>query len=190
MPLWFRIVRIWIPVSLAITAAVGFSYLATQQSYRNGLNDPQTQLALDAAQRLDKGASPESVVPTPVVEIGPSLAPFVIVYSKNNAPLAWSGTLDGKPPVPPAGVLDAARASTPHVVTWQPSEGVRIASVSEAAYDGRVVLAGRDMRLVEARVDDLGRLALLGWLAAVLGALAVVAIIEVLGRRWDRSAQL
>jgi hypothetical protein len=187
MPLWYRIARIWIPVALAITAAVGFTYLATQQSYRNGLDDPQVQLALDASRRLTAGDSPQSVIPTAVTDVDASLAPFVIVYSSDNTPLAWSGTLNGNAPVPPTGVLDAARASTPNKVTWQPAAAVRIASVSAAAADGRVVLAGRNMRLVEARIDDLGKLALLAWAAAVLGALAVVAALEAYARHWDAA---
>ena len=185
MPFWFRVARVWLPLAVAVTATIGFAYVATQQGYRNGLNDPQTQMTFDTASRLDSGAAAGSVVPTPVVDIDSSLAPFVIIYSAANQPIAWSGTLGGKPPVPPTGVLDAARTGTPNKVTWQPRPQVRIASVSVAAADGLVVLAGRNMRDVESRVSELGKLAALAWLTALLGSLAAATLVEVLGKRFE-----
>ena len=188
MPLWLRVARTWIPLAVVTTALVGFTYLGVQQSYRSGLNDPQVQLAEDGAARLDEGATPASVAGTGSVDIARSLAPFVIVYDAANAPLASSGHLDGSAPRPPAGVLDAARAAGSDTVTWQPRQGVRIASVSVATKDGRVVLAGRNMREVEARVDNLTAMAGLAWAAAFVGALVTCAVVEVVAGRVNRAA--
>ena len=41
MPLWFRVIRIWLPIAVAVTGLVGLTYVAVQQNYRNGLDDPQ-----------------------------------------------------------------------------------------------------------------------------------------------------
>jgi hypothetical protein len=188
MPLWFRIVRSWLPVALVATALVGFTYVAVQQVYRNGADDPQVQMAEDAAARLDAGDAVADVLVGDPVNMSASLAPFLIVYDAHNQVIAGTGVLNGASPVPPIGVLDTARAATRDRVTWQPADGVRIASVSAATRDGRVVLAGRSLREAERHVADLGPLALAGWIAALLGGLVVVAVIEIVGRRWDASA--
>jgi len=188
MPLWFCIVRIWLPIAVAVTAVSGLTYLAVQQSYRNGLDDPQLQLATDGAARLDAGASPQSVATSPTVDAEKSLAPFVVVLSPQDVVLASGATLGSGTAKPPAGVLATARSQGTDRVTWQPQAGVRIASVSAAAKDGRVVVAGRNMRAVEARIDDLGKIAALAWGAALIGVLIATFLTEFLGLRFERSA--
>ena len=187
MPLWFRIVRIWLPIAVALTAVMGLSYLAVQQSYRNGLDDPQLQLATDGAARLDAGGSPEGILTSPTVDADTSLAPFVIVFGSGDEVLASSATLAGGTPKPPAGVLAAARTSGTNRVTWQPQPGVRIASVSVASHDGRVVLAGRNMRAVESRIDDLAKITALAWAVALVGVLVATLLTELVGLRLERS---
>jgi hypothetical protein len=188
MPLWFRIMRLWLPVAIATTIVVGFAYVAVQQSYRMGADSPQVQLAEDGAAHLDAGGAESDIVPAESVNVDRSLAPFVIVYDAKNAVIDGSGVLDGSSPVPPAGVLDAARSAGLNRVTWQPRPNVRVASVSVAAKDGRVVLAGRSLREVEARIDDLTKMAGAAWIIALLGTLAASAALEAFGRRWDPQA--
>jgi hypothetical protein len=183
MPLWFRIARLWLPIAVVATALVGFTYLAVQQSYRNGADEPQTQLAEDAAAKLDAGAAVSDVVASGSVNIATSLSPFVIVYGPSNMVLEGSGVLQGDQPVPPAGVLDTARSAGVNRVTWQPSPGIRVASVSVATKDGRVVLAGRSLREAERHVDDLGKIALLAWTVTILATLATVAVVELAAGR-------
>lgn len=183
MPAWLRILRIWLPSALALTLLVGFSYVAVQQVYRTSADDPQLQLAQDAAARLADGAPLEAVVPTGTVDIAKSLSPFVIVYGSDNTPLAGSGTLDGTLPTPPIGVLDTARSADENRVTWQPRAGVRIASVETAVGDGRVVLAGRSLREVETRVGTLTATAGLVWLIGVFASLVVAVLLDLLGRK-------
>lgn len=186
MPLWFRIMRIWLPIAVAVTAMTGLAYLAVQQNYRSGLDDPQLQLATDGAARLDAGALPASIASSPTVDADKSLAPFVAVFGSDGALLASGVVLDGMPPKPPAGVLATARETGSDRVTWQPRPGVRIASVSVAAHDGRVVLAGRNMRAVEARIDNLTKIAGLAWAAALVGTLVATLLIELVGLRLER----
>jgi hypothetical protein len=187
VPLWFRILRIWLPIAVAVTAVCGLAYLAVQQNYRDGLDDPQVQLAQDGAASLDAGASPASVVNSPTIDIAASLSPFVIVFDKDDLVLASGATLVGSAPVPPRGVLATARTAGRNRVTWQPRSGVRIASVSYPAADGRVVLAGRNMREVEARIDRLTLTVALAWVSTLVGVFVVVLLVEVLGRKLDRK---
>jgi len=201
MRLWLRVLRIWLPVAVATTAVCGTIAVTVQQNYRNGLDDPQIQLAHDAAARLGAGAGPASAVNSPSVDAQRSLAPFLIVYGPSGAVLASGATLGGVTPSPPAGVLQTARnvarsgrgssgslgplgsARDYDRVTWQPRPDVRLASVSVATADGRVVLAARNMSEVEARESQLTWLVAFGWLAAIGGALVATAFVEWLADR-------
>jgi len=174
--LGLRAIAFFLPGALLATALCGLVYVENQQTLRSGANDPQFQLSQDAAALLDAGAAPASVVGTdPAVDIAASLAPFVIVFDKSGAVLAASATLDGGTPVPPKGMLDAARPGGFNAVTWQPRDGVRIASVT-FAWTGGTVLAGRSLRLVEQRETDAELIAGAAWLASLL-ALGVASIL-------------
>ena len=171
-----RALAIFLPVAVLATLCCGLVYGAVQQGLRSGANDPQLQLAEDAARALDAGADPATVVGASKVDVAESLAPFVAVFDPDGRVLASDGRLDGQDPVPPLGVLDHARASSPNVVTWQPRAGVRVATVT-VAWNGGTVMAGRSLREVERRVDQDLLLVAAAWLAMllVLAATAIVA---------------
>jgi hypothetical protein len=185
VPLWFRVARIWIPVTVAFTVACGLCYLSVQQSYRNGLDDPQLQLATDAAAALDAGAPPASVVTSPVVDAEKSLKPFVSVFARNDSVLVSGGSIAGGPAAPPSGVLEAARSASTRTnrVTWQPAGGVRVATVEAASQNGLVVVAGRNMRAVETRIGNLGEIVALAWGLGVAATLVAVTALEFAGLR-------
>lgn len=185
MPMWYRIVRLWLPIAVAVTVVFGFAYGAVQQTYRNSADDPQVQLAEDSAALLDAGAPESDIVPVDTVNLADSLSPFVILYDAQNNVIDGSGLLDGSPPTPPPGVLDTARSAGRNRVTWQPRPGIRIASVSAAAKDGRVVLFGRSLREAEARVEQLTQMAAIAWIVAMLGTIVACAAVEMLGNRWS-----
>ena len=149
------------------TFVAGTGYLISQQVLRMSANDPQIQMAEDAAQRLNVGEEAARVVPDRAVDMAASLAPFVIVYDNSGRPLTSSASLDGTTPTPPRGVFDFVRSRGEERVTWQPRRGVRIASVVTRTANGFVV-AGRNMREVEIREDNVFKLAAMGWLAANL----------------------
>jgi hypothetical protein len=162
---------IFIPLAVLATGLSGLLYVGLQQDLRTGANDPQQQLAEDAAAQLNAGAAPESVASGAKVEIAVSLASFVVVYDASGGVLATNGQLDNLLPILPSGVLESARSSGPDAVTWQPRAGVRIATVS-VPWSGGVVTAGRSLRLVEERESQLELLVAAGWLVT-LAALAI-----------------
>ena len=171
-----RALAFFLPVAVLATLACGLVYLEVQQDQRSGANDPQYQLAQDAAVRLEAGAGPSGVVDTGVaVDPSTSLAPFVIVFDAGHSVLAANATLDGGVPVPPAGVLDAARKGSPNAITWQPRAGVRIATVT-VAWLGGFVLAGRSLARVEEQERNAELLAGAAWIFA-LGALAAASLV-------------
>jgi hypothetical protein len=168
--------RTWLPLAVAVVALAGLVYLAVQQSYRMGLNDPQIQLAQDGAVAMARGALPAAAA-SGSVDVAASLAPWCAVYDDAGSPVASGARLDGAPPRPPAGVFAFARAHGEDRVSWQPRPGVRVALVVER-WSGGFVASGRNMREVEKRVDDLGKitgLVVLVTLGATFAAAFVVA---------------
>ncbi len=163
-----RALAFFLPVAALATLSCFLVYAAVQQDLRSGANDPQFQLAEDAAATLDAGAAPSSLVAATKVDLARSLAPFLVVFDLSGAVLATDGVLDGHDPVPPQGVLDSARLQPPDTVTWQPREGVRIAQVT-VPWQGGTVLAGRSLREVERREDQLLLMTAAAWLVGLVG---------------------
>ena len=107
-----------------------------------------------------------------MVDVAVSLAPFVAIYDPSGNVLATDGRLDGHDPVPPLGVLAAAREDPPNKVTWEPRTGVRVATVT-VPWLGGTILAGRSLREVERQEDHVLLIAAAAWL--VMLACLVVA---------------
>lgn len=170
-----RAVAVFLPLAVLATLTCGLVYAEVQQDQRSGANDPQFQVAEDAVAALNAGAKPEAVVDSSrTIDPSSSLATFVIVFDANHSVLATNAALDGGQPAPPAGVLDAAVPGSPNAVTWQPSSGVRIATVV-VAWKGGTVLAGRSLSRVEQREFNAGLIAGAAWLA-MLVALAAASV--------------
>jgi len=153
-------------------------YSIPQQVLRLGANDPQIQLAGDLAARIEDGVAPADAIPADSVDMARSLSPFVIAYDDQGRPLASQAQLNGKIPAPPSGVFDNVRRHGEERLSWQPilgtEHGVRIAAVLKrvgGTHPG-FVLAGRNMREVEAREDQVGQMAGLTW----IGMLEVIVL--------------
>jgi hypothetical protein len=170
-----------LPLVIITAGLCALVFLVAQQSLRMGANDPQIQMAEDAASSLNGGASAESVVPSNKVEIADSLAPFMIIFDDSGKILASSASLHGAIPDYPMGVLDYTRQNSQDRVTWQPEAGVRMATVV-ARYDRGFVMAGRSLREVEKRADQLEQLCGLALLVICAAAFIVVFMGEVLWR--------
>ena len=182
-----RFLRVWLPLAVAATVLAGTAFAIGQQILRTGGNDPQVQMAEDAAARLEAGAGPSDVIPAAQTDLGTSLAPWVIVYGPDRKPLTGSVRLDGKPAEFPTSVFANARpGGSPDQVTWQPRSGVRAATVV-VGFKGGWVVAGRSLRLVEQREDLVGQLAIAGWLAALAATAAAVLVAELIARRLEPS---
>jgi hypothetical protein len=188
-PIIRRAIALWIP-SVVVAGVLSFLVYATvQQNYRNGANDPQLQMANDAAAALSSGSiTPTALTAGPQVDIASSLAPYTTVFDASGTPIATTAKLDGSTPVPPAGVLESAKADGIDTVTWQPRAGVRQAIVvvpyRSSSGDG-TVLVGRSLTEVEHREDELVLMSGLALLLA-LGASAVGALLG--AWIWERSA--
>ena len=169
----------WLPFAVVVTAFCLLGYVTVQQSLRQGANDPQIQMAEDAAAALKRGSGNESVLPKTPVEMSTSLAPFLVLFNNSGKPTASSGLLFGAMPDYPKGALDAARQSGENRVTWQPSPGVRIASVV-VPYDNGFVMAGRSLREVEKRESQTQMFAVTIWLLTLVAVFVVIVVGEFL----------
>jgi hypothetical protein len=180
----FFILKYWLPLAAALTGVFAFIYLTVQQDLRTGLNDPQIQMAEDAASALSANQTAGSLIPAdaPKVDMAKSLAPFLIIYDSNGSPLVSGAVLNGKTPIPPAGVFDYVSKNNEDRVSWQPAPGVRSAAVIVAVHGGQggFVLAGRNMREVEIRESQLTNMVALGWIASLIGTLVIVVAFEFL----------
>jgi hypothetical protein len=153
-------------------------YSIPQQVLRQGLNDPQIAMAEDLTAALEAGTPPAAAIQAGSVDMARSLTPFLIAYDDQGRPLASQASLNGGVPVPPKGVFDYVRERGEERVSWQPIlgnvRGVRIAAVVRRVNGSHpgFVLAGRNMREVETREEQVEHMAGLAWLA-MLGLIVV-----------------
>jgi hypothetical protein len=164
-----RFLALWLPVAGATTVLAFALYGGVQQAQRADANDPQLQMARDAAAAIASGASPSSVTGGPTVDIEKSIAPWIAVYSSDGVPIAASGSFQGKPPEVPAAVITDAGGGE-RTFSWEPRDGLRFATVAVPAGDGTVVVAARSLAEVEQREDKTLQIAALAWLAALAAA--------------------
>src|SRR5713226_2337480 len=135
-PILARAVTLWVPIAVAVTGLTVVVYGAVQQDLRQGANDPQIQMAEDAAARLNAGAAPTSVVPTDQIELAGSLQSYVMVFDASSRLVASSAQLNGQPPPFPPSVFDSARSRGQDRITWQPAAGIRSAVVVQPWRNG------------------------------------------------------
>jgi hypothetical protein len=182
MKIIFNTLKFWLPLAAAVTLLSGMVYIAVQQELRISANDPQIQLAEDGARALAEQQPPDSIVPPGKVDIAQSLAPYLIVFDSQGSPVASNAVLHGVIPDIPKGVLDYTRTHGEDRVTFMPEAGVRSATVIVSVNGGQggFVLAGRSLREVEKRIDQLTQQVGAIWLAAMLVTLVLVLGFEVL----------
>jgi hypothetical protein len=166
---WFRrTLASWLPSAGVATVLAFALYGGVQQVQRADANDPQLQMARDAAAALGAGASPSDVVGHGSVDVQRSLAPWMTVYDASGAPLASSGSDGGQPPlIPDRARTDAQRGELSF--TWEPASGLRLATVVEP-YAGGTVVAARSMQTVEQRESTTFSIAAIAWIGALLAA--------------------
>lgn len=173
------ILKYWLLSVIVVSGLIGLIYAAVQQDLRQGANDPQIQMAEDIAAKLANGEQVQNVVPLEKVDIAKSLAPYVMIFDANGNPVASSAQLDGQTPTIPPGVFDYVRQNGEDRITWQPQTGVRSAVVV-TQYKGQnsgFVLAGRSLREVEKREDNLLLILLAGWVVMLFVTLVATAIL-------------
>lgn len=171
--------KIWIIGAIVITFIFGSFYTIGQQILRMDANDPQIQVAQDAAKVLGTGIPPASLVPADSTDMAQSLSPFIMVFDESGKSVATSAKLDGNAPTPPSGVFDTTKKRGEYRVTWQPKKDVRIAAVIThytSSSGSGYVLVGRSLKEIENRINGITLIALAGWLASLSISLLLLVI--------------
>lgn len=177
---------VWISLFVLMTACLGLTYATGHQILRQGANDPIIQISEDTVAFLTTGKPMPSTAFTPVVDMAKSLSPYFIIYDDSGNPIGSTGLLDGKVPTVPPGVFAYAKEHGQNRITWQPRPGVRSAIVVTHvnAGMGGFVLAGRSLREVEKREDQILFFTVATWIASSIAlALGVVASYQKYSRR-------
>jgi len=175
-PIVVRAMTLWVPIAVAVTGLSVVVYGAVQQDLRQGGNDPQIQMAEDAAARLNAGALSDGVIPQgESIELADSLQPYVMVFDESGRLLASTALLNGQAPSFPPSVFDQVRNGGQDRITWQPAPGIRCAVVIQP-WRGGFVVVGRSLRLVEERVHGIFVLTGFVWLVT-LGGTALAALV-------------
>ena len=144
----------------------GTMYGVAQQIIRQSANDPQIQLAQDTADKLRAGANAQFLF-NGNINIGSSLSSFVVIYNHDGTPVDGDGYLNGVLPTAPKGMLTSSDDKAYHAITWQPSNGVRIASVTVAT-DRYYVVACRSIKEIEPREDKIYFITLVGAMISIV----------------------
>jgi len=164
----------WLPLAFVATMLCGLVYGAVQQSYRQSANDPQIQMAEDAAAAISGNA-------TGTINIEQSLSPYLVFYSDAGVPSGGNGFLHGLAPLLPPGIFDYVRAAGETRVTWQPEPGVRqaIVVVRIPGPQPGFVMAGRSLREVEIREWRLELMVFAAWGVTLAGLLLIEMLLVV-----------
>jgi hypothetical protein len=179
---WWKIIKSCLPFIVAITFICGMIYIVGQQIYRHSANDPQIQMAVDAAAALSSGQAPETLIGNSKVDIAISLAPYLIIFDPAGQSIASSAILDNQTPTIPAGIFDYTKQHGQDRITWQPKAKVRQAAII-VYYEGQhsgFVLAGRSMREIEMREGQLLSICIICWLIALFSTMVIIVGLEFL----------
>lgn len=151
----YKFFSFFIPVFAISSLLLWLTYAAVQYSSRSMANDPQIQIAVDVVNGLSEGSTINGDFR--MIDISESLSPFVITLSEAKEVTYASAELNGETPLPPDGVLEYAKENDRNILTWEPSDNVRIAAVVYH-YDengGGYVISGRSLKEIEQRQNRL-----------------------------------
>lgn len=188
--------KAWLPFVVLATFMAGTVYMVTQQILRQSANDPQVQMSEDWADSIVNGTDPGRINLGAFIDPSHSLQPFGIIYDQDGNIIASSVSAPSTMKQPD-GVFDSVDKANNNEVkfTWQPSSGERYAvTIKRANLQDKsyYVLAGRNIRLVESREQQVLWLTLAGWLVTI-AAVGVVQhahlVASVAGRLRDRRTR-
>jgi hypothetical protein len=148
------------------TILFGTIYVVAQQLDRLSANDAPLRLASQVAAELREGQT-TTLDAQPHVDLSRSLAAFVVVEDAQGQSSDGSGFLKGSLVSLPTGVLASAAKSGKDNVTWQPTMGLRFATVTLKVGD-QFVSAGQSLKPTEDRDGTVRLLVFSGWLVSML----------------------
>ncbi len=165
----------FLTAAIIISILTLFAYVAVQQDLRLSANDPQIQIAEDAAVAISNGEALPYEMPTSTqADLTKTLSTVAIIFDDAGKSVYSSAQIDGATPIPPNGVFDDTRKNNEDRITWQPKPGVRLAAVvmRVTGKNAGFVVIARSLREVEKRVDVITKLLAIAWAGAIIVLIA------------------
>ncbi len=177
-----KTIFLWLPIAALLSILCLLVYTGVQQDLRMSANDPQIQTAEDITAYLGNGAPPDAVIsPNQAqIDISTSLDTYAAIFNASGTVLVSSANLHGSPLALPSGVFASVRTQGEKRFTWQPESGVRSAVVVTAWNsngNSGFVLAGRSLREVEKRENNLVMIVGLAWIMGLVFLLILIFIL-------------
>lgn len=162
--------RVWLAIVGTATLVLGASYSMVQQSARLAADEAPLTVAQDAKQKISDDISPAEIVPEEETDLGTDSGVFLIITDPAKKVLATSAVLDDKAPLPPSAVFSDAERNGSDRFTWEPKNGVRLATQVLRFNDnnGGYIIAGQSLSETEKRLKTYNLIALLAWLAVIV----------------------
>ena len=173
-----RTLILFLAIEAIISSFCLLVYVSVQQSYRTNADDPQIQIARDLKMKYSKSGLDSLSDVKDKIEISTSLSPFYIIYDENAKPVASNALLYNNMHQLPLGVFRAAKENGENKISWQPSPGLRFATIIvnvTGKFNG-YILSGRSMLETEIRIKNLTLMAGLAWLFTSAVVLILVII--------------
>ncbi len=163
-------VRLWLAIVGVATLVLGASYAMVQQSTRLSADDLPRSTAQVAKQQLQAGSSATDVVPTLKTDLITDTSAFIIITDSSKHVLASSATLNSHTPLPPNGVFSFTNVNGSDHFTWEPQDGVRVATRVEKygkTPDDGFIITGQSLKPYEDRISIYTQIAGAAWLAVL-----------------------
>jgi hypothetical protein len=163
-------IRLWLAIVGVATLVLGGSYAMVQQSTRLAADDLPQTTAQVAKQELQAGSNATDVVPTLKTNLQYDTSVFMIVTDNSKHVIASSAVLNGQTPLPPNGVFSFTSQHGSDHFTWQPQDGVRLATrviTYGKAPDSGFIITGQSLKPYEDRISTYTELAAAAWLAMI-----------------------
>lgn len=159
--------RIWLAVAGSSTILLGTVYVLVQQATRLAVDDLPLSTAQVVKIQLESGTAPADVIPPVKTDLKKQTALFVSITDADRNLLATSASLNGKPSLPPKGTFDYTAKHGTDRFTWQPADGVRLATrMLPYNHEGTkgFIVAGQSLSQAEKRITTYGLFVLAAWM--------------------------
>lgn len=175
----YRAITIFLTLVLLISVIFVAICVSARTVFRQNANDPQVEVTDQVASIVRQGVPLDAIVSgAEQIDLATSKALFVVVYDGDRNLVGSSATFNGDNPQIPGDALDKAKQAEDYRFDWQPDNGLKFGLVAKAIDDQAFVVAGRSLTEMENRAAALHLPLWIGWVAAVLVALLLTALIR------------
>lgn len=166
----------WLLSAVLLTLVCDLSAILVHQTFRQGANDPQIQIAEDMASAFANNQFTDEIIkssfqefmPTKTqVNIATSLSPWIQIYTEGGEVMESSAVVTEAQTTPkiPKGIFETVQKKGEDRITWQPKKGIRQAIVVTkfSGLKNGYIVAGRSLFEVEKRLVNMNWIIAIAW---------------------------